>query len=134
MFPQYLLGSPIIPDIVIVNTLLHPSFTGLQGSQLLLGSGNSIDLKTDKEMKSPESRAGLSGEGGGYPRIWTKLSSAPELKCYHINNGTVSPGPSEPSQKLMAESRHLPVIKTPLETIETLELWVVINPEKWEAS
>ena len=75
MFPQYLLESPIIPDIVIVNTLLHPSFTGLQGSQLLLGSGNSIDLKTDKEMKSPESRAGLSGGRRGYPRIWTKLRS-----------------------------------------------------------
>ena len=131
MFPQYLLGSPIIPDIVIVNTLLHPSFTGLQGSQLLLGSGNSIDLKTDKEMKSPESRAGLSGGRRGVSK---DLDQAPELKCYHINNGTVSPGPSEPSQKLMAESRHLPVIKTPLETIETLELWVVINPEKWEAS
>ena len=73
MFPQYLLGSPIIPDIVIVNTLLHPSFTGLQGSQLLLGSGNSIDLKTDKEMKSPESRARLERKGkGAEDFVWIK--------------------------------------------------------------
>ena len=64
MFPQYLPLCPIIPDIVIVNTLLPPpSHQQVYGAKLLLGSGNSIDLKTDKEMKSPESRARVERRG-----------------------------------------------------------------------
>ena len=136
MFPQYLLGSPIIPDIVIVNTLLHPSSSGLRRKA---PPGNKRNLNWPENRQRNEisritRKAWAKGEGSWGFRLDQKWSKPwLRLKCYHINNGTVSPGPGLASPEADGAVTTLPRDQNPIRDFGYCRA-LMINPEKRETS